>query len=95
MNLISPIMGAIDAPGIVNALRGNGRTIVTAAFQLLLLREQVRAALEQTGKGSAAQRTAVLEGIEDDLRMIGFSMLLGKPKLMRRAMAAYEIATRL
>lgn len=95
MSLLSPIMGVLDAPGIVTALRGNGRTIVTAAFQILLLRRQVREALEMKGKGSAAHRKAVLEGMEDDLRMIGFSMLMGKPELMRRAMAAYEVAIKL
>lgn len=95
MVIPSLLFSKLDAPGIITALRGNGRTIVTAAFQLLLLRDQVRDALERRGKGAAAYHRAALESLDSDLAMIGAGMVIGKDKLQHRVKRAYDLARKL
>ena len=92
MSILSPLLGNLDAPGIIRALKGNGRQTVTACVQLLLLRDQIQAATELKGRGSVARRKYILENTGDDLKTIALGMVIGKKKLFRRALAAYEVA---
>ena len=90
MSLLSSLMG-LNASGIITALKGNGGRLVTATVQMLLLRDRVRKALNE----DSADQRLVLERLELDLKMIGFGMVAGKKKLMRRVLAAYDLAKNL
>ena len=92
MSIMSPLLGNLDAPGIIRALRGNGRKLVLACVQLLLLGDQIQAALELKGRGSAARRKYILESIRPALKTIALGMVLGKKKLLKRVLAAYKVA---
>ena len=97
MNFISPLIGKLNTPGIITALKGNGRqvVVVTAVVQLLLLRDKIREALEKRGSGTAAHRKAVLKNLENDLKTIGLGMVLGKKRLLARVRTANELAKNL
>lgn len=90
MKILSSILGRLDAPEIIRALRGNGRQTVVACVQLLLLGDQIEVALKLKGRGSVARRKYILESIRPDLKTIALGMVLGKKKLRKRALAAYK-----
>ena len=90
MSILSPLLGNLNAPEIIRALRGNGRQTLIACVQLLLLRDQIKAALELKGRGSVARRKYILENTEGDLKTIALGLVLGKKKLRKRALAAYK-----
>ncbi len=90
MSILSPLLGNLDAPEIIRALKGNGRQTVVACVQLLLLRDQIEAATKLKGRGSVGRRKHILENTSGDLKTIALGMVLGKKKLSRRVLAAYE-----
>ena len=90
MSIPSPLLGNLDAPEIIRAFKGNGRQALVCCVQLLLLRDQIKAALELKGRGSVARRKYILESIRPDLKTIALGMVLGKKKLRKRALAAYK-----
>ena len=96
MNLISPLIGKLNAPDIITALRGNGRTIKTAAVRLRLLRDAVTG-LRDTAPtfGHQANIKSILSGIASYLKSTEAEMLAGKPKLARRVKRAYDLSRKL
>lgn len=93
--VINPLQ--LDAPGIITALKGNGRAVVTASVQLLLLRDQIDQALADAEAKKYPDASNVilessLKNLRGDLKQVAFGMYLGKSKLQERVSKAYRLA---